>query len=156
FHLLPTDTLAEHVRWVADDAGLELSSAAIDAALVQGGGSARDTLSALELIASTGGEADDVVDLDELLTALADHDPGRALTAVGHAVNLGRDPRTVTEELVRHLRNAFLALMAPELVVLPHERVDALAARAQQLGAAVLVRAIERLGSSLVDMRHAP
>ena len=46
--------------------------------------------------------------------------------------------------------------MAPELVVLPAERVDAIAAQAQQLGAAALVRAIERLGSALVDMRHAP
>ena len=50
FHLLPADTMAEHVRWVADDAGLDLPQAALDAALVQGGGSARDTLSALELL----------------------------------------------------------------------------------------------------------
>ena len=28
FHLLPPDTLAEHVRWVAADAGLEVSDAA--------------------------------------------------------------------------------------------------------------------------------
>jgi DNA polymerase-3 subunit gamma/tau len=75
---------------------------------------------------------------------------------MGHAVGLGRDPRTITEDIVRHLRNAFLSLMAPELVVLPSDRVDAIAAQAQQLGAAALVRAIERLGSALVDMRHAP
>lgn len=156
FHLLPTDTLAEHVKWVAGDAGLELSQAALDAAIVQGGGSARDTLSALELLASTGGDVTDVVDLDEFLVALAEHDPGRALTAMGHAVSLGRDPRTLTEQIVRHLRNAFLSLMAPELVVLPQDRVDAIAQQAQQLGPALLVRAIERLGSALVDMRHAP
>jgi DNA polymerase-3 subunit gamma/tau len=156
FHLLPTDTLADHVRWVADDAGLELSQAALDAAIVQGGGSARDTLSALELLANTGGDVSDLVDLDEFLTALVERDAGRALTAMGHAVSLGRDPRAITEEIVRHLRNAFLSLMAPELVMLPHERVDAIAAKAQQLGAAMLVRAIERLGSTLVDMRHAP
>ena len=156
FHLLPADTLAEHVRWVADDAGYELSDAALDAALVRGGGSARDTLSALEVLASSGGDIDEVVDLDEFLDALVDRDPGRALTAMGHAVSLGRDPRTVTEDLVRHLRNAFLALMAPELVVLPRDQIDAIAARAQRLGAAALVRAIERLGSTLVDMRHAP
>ena len=75
---------------------------------------------------------------------------------MGHAINLGRDPRTVTEDIVRHLRNAFLSLMAPELVVLPRDRLDTIAAQAQQLGAAALVRAIERLGSALVDMRHAP
>ncbi len=156
FHLLPADTLAEHLKWVADDAGYELSQSALDAALTQGGGSARDTLSALELIASTGGEIADVIDLDEFLTSLIERDAGRALTAMGHAVNMGRDPRTITEDLLRHLRNAFLSLMAPELVVLPSDRVDAVAQQAQQLGAAGIVRAIERLGSSLVDMRHAP
>ena len=156
FHLLPSDTLAEHVKWVAEDAGLDLSQAALDAAMTQGGGSARDTLSALELLASTGGDVSDVVDLDEFLTGLIERDSGRVLTAMGHAVGLGLDPRTVTEDIVRHLRNAFLSLMAPELVVLPSERVDAIAAQAQQLGAAALVRAIERLGSALVDMRHAP
>ena len=156
FHLLPSDTLAEHVKWVAEDAGYDLNQAALDAALVQGGGSARDTLSALELIASTGGDVADVIDLDEFTNALIDHDPGRALTAIGHAVNLGRDPRTITEDLVRHLRNAFLSLMAPDLIMLPSDRVDAIAAQAQQLGPAALVRAIERLGSALVDMRHAP
>jgi len=156
FHLLPSDTLAEHVRWVAQDAGLELSQAALDAALTRGGGSARDTLSALELLASTGGDVSDVVDLDEFFTGLIERDAGRVLTAMGHAVSMGRDPRTVTEDIVRHLRNAFLSLMAPELVVLPSDRVDAIAAQAQQLGAASLVRAIERLGGALVDMRHAP
>jgi DNA polymerase III subunit gamma/tau len=156
FHLLPTDTLAAHVRWVADDAGLDLPQAALDAALVRGGGSARDTLSALELLVSTGGEADDIVDLDEFLRALIDRDPGRILTAMAHAVSLGHDVRAITEDVVRHLRNAFLSLMAPELVVLPSERLDAVAAEAQELGAAGLVRAIELLGSTLVEMRHAP
>jgi len=156
FHLLPADTLAAHVQWVAADAGYDLSPEAIESALVQGGGSARDTLSALELIASTGGEVDDAVNLDEFIAAMIDHDAGRALTAMAHAVTLGRDPRTVTEELVQHLRNAFLSLMAPELVLLPSDRLDALSLQAQQVGAAGLVRAIEKLGTTLVDMRSAP
>jgi DNA polymerase-3 subunit gamma/tau len=156
FHLLPSETLAEHVRWIAQDAGLDLPQSALDAALVRGGGSARDTLSALELLATTGGDLDEVIDLDEFLTAMIERDPGRALTAMGHAVNLGRDPRTITEELLRHLRDAFMALMAPELVMLPADRIDAVARRAQELGTRGIVRAIERLGSALVDMRHAP
>ena len=134
FHLLPPDTMAEHVRWVADDAGLDLPQAALDAALVQGGGSARDTLSALELLVSTGGDVDDVVDLDEFLVSLIEHDPGRILTAMAHAVGLGRDPRAVTEALVRHLRNAFLSLMAPELVILPSDQLDAIAPTGAAVG----------------------
>ncbi|MGA1555736.1 MAG: DNA polymerase III subunit gamma/tau [Ilumatobacteraceae bacterium] len=156
FHLLPSDVLADHVKWVADDAGLQLPQAALDAALVRGGGSARDTLSALELLATTGGEVGESVDPDEFLVAMTEHDPGRALTALARAVGLGHDPRTVAEDVVRHLRNAFMTLMAPDLVMLPVERREALADRARELGAAALVRGIERLGSVLVDMRHAP
>ena len=103
---------------------------------MQGGGSARDTLSALELMASTGGDVSDVIDLDEFVQAMIDHDPGRVLTAMAHAIGLGRDARTLTEELIRHLRNGFLSLMAPELMQLPQHRVDEVAAQSQQLGAA--------------------
>ena len=156
FHLLSTDTLAEHVRWVAEDAGLALDDAAIDEAIAQGAGSARDTLSALELIANAGGDAGTALSFDEFVEGMIDHDPGRALTAMAHAVAGGNDPRAVAEQLVRHLRNGFLALMAPELVQLSHHQVDELAAQAQRLGPAGLVRGIERLGEILVELRHAP
>ena len=156
FHLLPADTLAEHARWVANDAGLDVSEAALEQALSRGGGSARDTLSALELVASTGDEGMEVVPLDEFVEAMIDRDSGRGLTVVAHAISSGMDSRTLTEELIAFLRNGFLALMAPELVQVPSNRLDALAAQAQQLGAAGLVRGIELLGTALAEMRHAP
>ncbi len=148
--------MAEHVRWVAADAGLDVSDAAIEQALNRGGGSARDTLSALELVANTGDEGMDVVPLDEFVEAMIDRDSGRGLTVVAHAISSGMDSRTLTEELIAFLRNGFLALMAPELVQVPSNRLDALAAQAQRLGAAGLVRGIELLGTALAEMRHAP
>jgi DNA polymerase-3 subunit gamma/tau len=156
FHLLPADELTEHVRWVAADAGLAVDDAAIDAAISQGGGSARDTLSALELIANSGGDTGDSLSFDEFVEALIDRDAGHALTAMAHAMNAGHEARALAEALVRHLRNGFLSLMAPELVPLSSHQVDALAAQAQRLGPAALVRAIERLGEILVELRHAP
>jgi DNA polymerase-3 subunit gamma/tau len=156
FHLLPADTLAEHVRWVVADAGLDLGDEAIDAALAQGGGSARDTLSALELIASAGAEAGETLSFDEFVEAFVDHDAGRALGAMAAAVNAGHEPRTLAEALVRHLRNEFLALMSPELVQASQHQVDELAAQARRLGPARIVRGIERLGEILVELRHAP
>ena len=48
------------------------------------------------------------------------------------------------------------SLMAPELVQLSSHQVDELAAQAQRLGPAALVKAIERLGEILVELRHAP
>jgi DNA polymerase-3 subunit gamma/tau len=156
FHLLPLDTLAEHVRWVAADAGLDVSEATIDAVLAQGGGSARDTLSALELAANAGSSEVPPIAFDEVLESMIEHDPGRALAAIAHGIQRGRDPRSLTEELIAHLRNGFLALMAPELVQLPSPQIDAVAAQAQRLGAAAIVRGIESLGEVLVEMRHAP
>ena len=97
-----------------------------------------------------------MVSFDEFVEALIDRDPGRALTAMAHAINAGHEPRPLAEALVRHLRNGFLSLMAPELVQLSPAQVDALAAQAQRLGPAALVRAIERLGEILVELRHAP
>ena len=44
FHLIAADTLHDHVRWVADDAGLDVSDETIGQVLARGGGSARDTL----------------------------------------------------------------------------------------------------------------
>jgi DNA polymerase-3 subunit gamma/tau len=156
FHLLPMDVLEQHIRWLAADAEIELSDAALQGVLRQGGGSARDTISALELVANSGGEAPEATPLDEFVEAFIEHDPGRALAVVAHAVLQGSDPRTLTEEIIRHLRDCFLALMAPELVQLPAEREREVSSQATRLGAAAIVRSMERLGEMLVEMRHAP
>lgn len=156
FHLLPSDTLAEHIKWVAEDAGFTLDDHIIDAALAKGGGSARDTLSALELLAAGGSDVDDSVDLSEFIRSLVDADTGIALSATAHAISNGHDPRTLCEELLRHLRDLFLSVMSPEMVSIRHDHLDDLAATAQELGTASIVRAMERLGSALVEMRFAP
>ena len=156
FRLLPMDELEQHVRWVAADAGLTVSEEGFQAALMQGGGSARDTLSALELVAASGGDAPETQSYDEFIEALIARDPGQALAALAHAVQQGRDPRTLAQELIRHLRDCFLSLMAPELVQLADQQAATVGEQAQRLGAASIVRAMERLGEMLVEMRHAP
>ncbi|MBI4884425.1 MAG: DNA polymerase III subunit gamma/tau [Actinobacteria bacterium] len=156
FHLLPMDVMESHIRWLAADAGIELADDALQSVLLQGGGSARDTVSALELVASGGGDALDITPLDEFLEAFIESDPGRALTVVADAMQQGRDARSLTDDIVRHLRDCFLSLMAPELVQLPVQRAAEVAALAHRLGAAAAVRAMERLGEMLVEMRHAP
>ena len=156
FHLLPMDVLEEHITWLAHEEGIELDEAAMQSVLRQGGGSARDTVSALELVASGGSDAAEFTPLDEFVEAFIEHDPGRALTVVALASQQGRDARTLTEEIVRHLRDCFLSIMAPELVQLPAQRQVEVSALAERLGAAAIVRAMERLGEILVEMRHAP
>ena len=156
FHLLPLHDLEAHVRWVIKDANLKVSDDAIAHVLVQGGGSARDTLSALELVAAGGGEVDEQLSSDEFIESIIDQDPARALSATAFAIQQGSDPRSLTEEIIRHLRECFLSLMAPELVQLPEQRATIVAEQARKLNAGALVRGIEVLGESLIEMRHAP
>ena len=156
FHLLLADTLDAHVRWLLADAGLTLGDDAIEAVLRQGGGSARDTLSALEQVLAAGGIAPEAQPVDDLIDALADADPARALAGIATAANAGRDARTLTEQLIAQLRDAFLSLMAPELVRLPDRAAARVAEQGRRLGAATTVRAMEVLGEILVEMRHAP
>src|SRR5205085_4817413 len=81
---------------------------------------------------------------------------GRALVAVAEACAAGRDARRLGEELIEHLRNAFLmAMRAGELVDLPDDARDRLADQAHRLGPAGITRAMETLGQALVDMREA-
>ncbi len=155
FHLLSISDLEPHVRWVIGDAGLKVSEKAIKYVLQQGGGSARDALSALELVAAGGGEVDEQISLDEFIEALIDHDPGRALTAVAFAVQRGADPRGLTDDIVRQLREAFLSQMAPELVQLPEQNAIVVSEQARRLGTGSVVHAIEVLGDVLIEMRHA-
>lgn len=155
FHLLPMSDLEPHVRWVIGDAGLKVSEEAIKYVLQQGGGSARDALSALELVAAGGGEVDEQISLDEFIEALIDHDPGRALTAVAFAVQRGADPRGLTDDIVRQLREAFLSQMAPELVQLPEQNSIVVSEQARRMGTGSVVHAIEVLGDVLIEMRHA-
>jgi len=156
FHLLPMQELKDHVNWVVADAKLVISADAIDRVVKLGGGSVRDTLSALELAVASGGEVDEQISLDEFIEAFIDHDPGRALAAVGASVQFGADPRALTEDIVRNLRDLFLSLMAPELVQLSKERSEIVSDQARRMGASSVVRAIEVLGEVLIEIRHAP
>ncbi len=156
FKLLPGDELADHVRWVIDDAGLDVDEAGIEYALRQGGGSARDTLSALDLVAAAGGvpEGSDIgVDL---ALAIGEGDAAATIAAVERAVTSGREPRVIGESTVEALRHAFLSSMGAPLHQL-NERARAQAAElAEKLGAATITRSLEMLGQALVDMRQAP
>jgi DNA polymerase III subunit gamma/tau len=144
FRLLSPDVLAEHVRHVIADAGLDLDAEAVDRAvdhvIRSGAGSARDTLSALDQVAALG----DVFDARAVLVAVAD------------ALAAGRDPRTLGEDLIAALRDAFLAVMgAADEHVAPAQRERA-ARVGQRLGPAGLTRALDVLGESLIELARKP
>ena len=156
FRLLPTEELDRLVRDIATADGLDVTAEAVDVVVRQGAGSARDVLSALDQVVAAGGVVEEAEPLDEVAEALIEGDTARALAAVARAVQAGRDPRTLTEHLVAHLRDGFLSLMNPDLVRLPDRAAAVVADQARRLGAAGAVRAMEVLGETLVDIRHAP
>ncbi|MFM9084602.1 MAG: DNA polymerase III subunit gamma/tau, partial [Actinomycetota bacterium] len=153
FHLLPIPELEKYVRHVIAEAGLVVDEDAIAQVLRQGGGSARDTLSALELVAAGGGGATEGTDTDDLVRAITERDHGAALAAVARAVQSGRDPRAFADDLVRTLRDCFLAIMSPDLVQAPAARLAEVDAMGRALGPQRTVQAMETLGEMLVEMR---
>ncbi|HEV2767282.1 MAG TPA: DNA polymerase III subunit gamma/tau [Acidimicrobiales bacterium] len=156
FRLLSATTLVEHLRWVVADAGLDVDDQAIELAVRRGQGSARDALSALEQIVAAGTTVDDDAVVEEMAEALCERDTARALTAVATACGAGRDARHLAEALLAHLRDAFLSVVAPEVVSLPDAAREAVADRGRRLGAAAAVRSLDAVGEALLAMRDAP
>ena len=152
FHLLPAVPLEEYVRSVVDAAKLDVAPDAVDYAVRAGNGSARDALSALEQVVAAGGVAEREVSVDEIVEGLVDRDAGRVLVAVADAVNVGRDPRLLAQQLVIRLRDVFLgAMKAPldHLADSDRARVEALVERMER---PYLTRSIEVLGDALAAM----
>jgi DNA polymerase III subunit gamma/tau len=156
FHLLPAKELEEYVRHVIDAAGLDVSQEALEHALAQGAGSARDALSALEMVVAAGGVTEPADHVDEVIDALAGRDTGRALSAVAAAVADGRDPRLLAENLLARLRDVFLAAMRADLSYLPDRAREQAAVDADRFERPYVTRCLEVIGETLVDMRQAP
>jgi len=154
--LLGADEMADHVRWIIDDADLGVGEDGVDHVVAAGGGSARDTLSALDRVVAAGGIVEIDTSTDSLLDALADHDVGAALSAIGDALGRGRDPRTIGEGVLAGLRDTFLVAMGappPRLGGKERSRAEGLAGR---MSPATITRSLESLGVALVEMRQAP
>ena len=156
FNLIDGDVLADHARWVVEQAGLEVGEDAIDHAVHRGAGSARDTLSALDQIAAAGGVANRLDAVNAVIDALGGQDYGPAFVAVHDALRSGREPRIIGEAVLDRLRNAFLSAMGADLSHLTDAQQESARATAALIPPAGLTRALEVLGTALVDMRQAP
>ncbi|HEX2382356.1 MAG TPA: DNA polymerase III subunit gamma/tau [Acidimicrobiales bacterium] len=155
FHLLPAAPLEQYLRYVIDDAELDVPADAIDFAVRAGRGSARDAVSALEQVVAAGGIAEREVSVDDIIEGLADRDAGRVLVAVADGVNSGRDPRLLAQQLVTRLRDVFLGAMKAPLDHLSdadRARVEVLIERFER---PMITRSIEVLGEALAAMVEA-
>lgn len=153
FRLLDGDQLAALLSDINEDAGLGLGPDTISLAVQRARGSARDAESALEQLAALGGPDGGGSHISGLAEALARRDVGAVLEAVAAAINGGTEPRRLGNDLVEHLRNAFLANQAPALVLVASGSTGQLGELAREMGLAFVVRSMETLGQALVDMR---
>ena len=156
FELIPAAELGEHVRFVADDAGLDVDDEMIDYVLRVGGGSARDTLSALDQVVAAGGVPRDGDVVDEVMAGLVAADPAMVVAAVSDALKAGREPRVIGEAMLSRLRDAFLASMGASVDHLPDTQRATARTTADAIGPAAITRALETIGTCLIDMRQAP
>ncbi|HEX3567268.1 MAG TPA: DNA polymerase III subunit gamma/tau, partial [Acidimicrobiales bacterium] len=156
FRLLDAETLGDLLTQVRKDAQLDVSDEGLDVALRRGKGSARDALSVLDQVAASDSMEDDLPELSEIAEALAERDTSRALVAVAHLTSGGWSPQQLAGDLVEHLRQAFLTMVAPELVSVGDTERDEITALGERLGLAAVVRGMEVLGLAQVAMREAP
>ncbi|MPY92431.1 MAG: DNA polymerase III subunit gamma/tau [Acidimicrobiia bacterium] len=156
FGLLSAADLEGHVRRVLEAEGRELDEASVAWVVRRGAGSARDTLSALDQVLALGARPAEGGSLDALLDALVARDTGAAIAALAVALDAGREPRLVGEELLGRLRDAFLLAVGGPVGQLPEADRERLGAVGRALGAPALARALEGVGTALTDMRQAP
>jgi DNA polymerase-3 subunit gamma/tau len=132
-------------------------------------GSFRDALGTLEQLQTyAGGEialADvlavlgisDAELLFEAFDAIAAADPRRALAAASGAVDSGHDPAAFIRELEIHARELLVVQMeggaVPSELSLTPERDERLAAQAERLDSAALVRTLDLLAAALTHLR---
>ncbi|MGH9293512.1 MAG: DNA polymerase III subunit gamma/tau, partial [Acidimicrobiales bacterium] len=147
FRLFDVEVLQALLVEIADDARLVLPDDGVAAAVRRGHGSARDAISALDQVAAAGVVDDDDRFVRELVEAIAEQDTALALRTVADAFVAGHDGRRLGEDLVVALRGIFLAAVAPGVGEAPQPGLPA-------LGPARSVRAMEVLGSAMIDMRE--
>ncbi|MGH8974143.1 MAG: DNA polymerase III subunit gamma/tau, partial [Acidimicrobiia bacterium] len=170
FALLPTDVLTDHLGAVAAREGIEADPAILAVIARRAGGSARDALSLLDqaLAHGDGRLAPDQVrallggtpfaERSAILDALAAHDVATLLGHLDGLLGTGVDARQLADDLLRHLREAFLLASTKGQARLeaPEEERARLLGQAEALGASGVVRALERLGEAAVEIRRAP
>jgi len=167
FTLLSHDELVGHLRAVLEREGVEADDETLDVIARRAAGSARDALSLLDqALAVGGGRLDDPEVLAALggvpfeqrvaiLDAAAAEDVAGALAGVHELLVAGHDARRVADDLLRTMRDAFLAANAAGRVPYdgPATEAERLTALAEHIGNVALVRGIEVLGQAIVDIR---
>ncbi|HEX2296075.1 MAG TPA: DNA polymerase III subunit gamma/tau [Actinomycetota bacterium] len=170
FRRITAEVLEAHLARVAREEKIDIEEAALAVVARHAEGSARDALSALDQLSSLGHAvtaADAEAQLGErgedalwaVFEAIAAGDVGRVFTEVAGQVEAGADIRQLTLSALNHARSLLLVKTAPEagsLLDLATADAERLRSQAESFTGGALLRAIDLLGKSIVDMRNAP
>lgn len=149
--------------------GATIDKAAIDAVVRAGDGSLRDTESVLEQVLSyseggnvTGDDVEAVLgqtpfeSTAAVVDAMVTGNLAVGFDTVQQLLDRGTDLRVFTTDLVRHVRDLLVLVVAPDrqdLVDATDERRAALVVQSRGLSASELTRALQALGEALDAMR---
>jgi DNA polymerase-3 subunit gamma/tau len=162
------EQIAGVVRRVAAEEGIEIPDPAVGMLARAATGSFRDALGTLEQLVTYGGnevKLDDVLEIlgvadAELVLAageaLAERDPRGALLTVQSLSESGRDFTQFMRDLSAHLRHLFVVQTlghVPDSFSVTAEHTDRLAAQADRLSQAEILRAIDFLAAAIAAVK---
>ncbi|WP_207782045.1 DNA polymerase III subunit gamma and tau [Phytoactinopolyspora limicola] len=173
FRLIPNKTLQQNLAWICEQEGVTIEPGALALVARAGAGSARDAQSVLgQLIAGAGDDGvtydlavqllgfTDAALLDEVVQAIADHDPATMFTAVDRVMDSGHDPRRFLTDLLERLRDLVVVRAAPDaathgLIDAPEDQAERMAAQAARFGPADLIRLADVVDEGITAMKGA-
>lgn len=169
FSLLTTDELTGHLAHIAAAEGIGAPEGVLELIARKGAGSARDALSFLDQVLAHGGGkllADQVATLVggtslsrrvALVDGIVDEDAAGVFVALAELLDAGVEPRQLTDDLLRYLRDVFVtaASRGRVLVEVTDEERAQLIRHGETMGAAAVTRAMEVLGEAAMEMRRA-
>src|SRR5205807_3431960 len=152
------------LKRVAEQEDIEVPDPALAMIARAATGSFRDALGTLEQLVTYGGrevKLDDVLEIlgvadaelgFETADALGEHNPKAALLAVDRLASSGRDMVQFMRDLAAHLRHLFVVQTlgeVPDSFAVTAEQTDRVAAQADRIAQAEILRAVDLLAASL-------
>jgi DNA polymerase-3 subunit gamma/tau len=168
FRRIPAKILHDHLVKVAKAESIDIEDGAVDIIARHAEGGARDALSALDQLSSTGqkvtaaeaetmfGDADGDM-FSELFDAVATGDVGSVFWSIHTLMSRGGDARQLALGALSHTRSLLLLKTAPgaeDLLDAPVEERQSMLTQADRFSGASLLRIMQLLGHSYAEMRN--
>lgn len=126
FRRIPTKTIAQHLKKICDQDGMQATEEALWLVAREGDGSMRDSQSLLDhVISFSSGELTvenvvrilaltDRVILQDIMMALVERNPQNMLLIIERMNESGFEPEILVEELLEMIRNALVSYLSPD------------------------------------------